>query len=149
MTRSPALTPGLVVGSWVLVRREPGPKGVRWLARCACGAERFVWSQHLKAGTSRSCRECARQRCTKHGLSGSVEYAVWLAMRSRCNNPRNRRYHLYGGAGITVCERWDTSFEAFLADLGACRWDQTLQRIDKKGPYAPGNALWATKRALL
>lgn len=142
----PELAPGLVVGSWVLLRELP--EGL-WLARCACGAEKPVRAWHLKTGESRRCYECARQRRTTHGMSRSVEYKAWIDMRRRCSNPRHRRYHLYGGAGITVCERWNDSFEAFLADLGPCRWDQTLQRIDKDGPYAPGNARWATKRSLL
>lgn len=73
------------------------------------------------------------------------EYKSWLALRRRCNEPRNGSYARYGGRGIRVCERWDKSFAAFLADVGeAPGWSYQIDRIDPDGHYEPGNVRWVT-----
>lgn len=80
-----------------------------------------------------------------HGLSHTLTYRRWKAMRQRCLDPRAQNYAHYGGAGVTICDRWRDSFSAFLADMGECPPALTLDRQDNARGYEPGNCRWATR----
>ncbi|MFB6955481.1 AP2 domain-containing protein [Streptomyces sp. NPDC056309] len=118
--------------------------------RCDCGSEKTIRISTL--GTNaKSCgclnSEVSSARSRTHGMRDSSEYAIWTSMKQRCLNPAHRRYENYGGRGITVCPRWQTSFEAFLADMGPRpSKDHTLDRLDNDRGYEPGNVAWRTYR---
>lgn len=83
----------------------------------------------------------------KHGWAGTPTYVSWHAMINRCYDPRNASYPLYSAKGITVCERWRNSFEAFLEDMGERpSMDHSIDRYpDGDGNYEPSNCRWATR----
>jgi hypothetical protein len=84
---------------------------------------------------------------SKHDMSHSLEYGSWSRMKARCNNPKDHKYHTHGGRGITVCERWQNSFENFFADMGPKpARGYSVERVGNDGNYCPENCIWATPK---
>lgn len=86
------------------------------------------------------------QKKMLHGLSKLPEYAIWVAMKSRCLNEKDGRYKDYGGRGITVAPEWVSDFPAFLAHVGRRPSKlHTIERTDNARGYHPGNVRWASR----
>lgn len=151
MTTKKDLT-GHRFGRLVVVREAPiqrSKKNRFWECLCDCGATREIVGYSLTRGITSSCgclhREVVASRLRTHGHRKSRAYVVWRSMRQRCLDKNCKSYPRYGGAGITVCERWN-SFENFLADMGDPLPGMTLDRTDNAKGYSPDNCAWRSQR---
>lgn len=149
---------GLRFGRLVVLERaeNDAQQNAQWLCRCDCGNTTIVRGGALRQGRTVSCgcvlSEASRERmkriATKHGHSDSPLYKVRQAMIERCYKPQNKAYKNYGGRGITVCDEWRDSFEAFYdwAISHGYKRGLEIDRINNDGPYSPDNCRWVTSK---
>lgn len=77
-------------------------------------------------------------------------FCTWRMMNYRCFSDVHTNFKTYGGAGITVCNRWRwdnvSGFSNFVEDMGVRPEKHTLDREDPYGNYEPANCRWADKK---
>lgn len=138
-------------GRWLVEKQGPyASHQTRWYCRCDCGNTGLVLAGSLANNRSKSCGCLSTEMKERgfnlrHGGRHTFEYRAWCNAKARCFNPRAIGYKRYGGRGITMCERWVASFEAFFADMGTCPPEHSLERCDTDGNYEPDNCRWATR----
>lgn len=123
-----------------------------WNCVCDCGNKVTVISNNITSGNTTSCGCLRKEKTSKlgkskitHEMSHTKTYKAWKNLIQRCTNSKATQYHLYGGRGIKVCDRWLNSFENFLEDMGPKPPGRSiLKRIQTDGDYEPNNCKWIT-----
>lgn len=123
-----------------------------WLCKCDCGKTTVVNGRNLRSGRTTSCgcfhNEQLIERSLTHGKTHSRLYSIWHNMLNRCYYERTKCFEYYGGRGITVCDEWKNSFEAFhdWSIENGYSDELTIDRIDVDGNYEPSNCRWITMK---
>lgn len=83
----------------------------------------------------------------KHGFTGTKIYNIWIGMKSRVFNVKNKKYKIYGGRGINICEEWMDfiNFKTWAYNNG---YDigLSLDRINVNGNYCPENCRFVSQK---
>lgn len=140
----------------VLSFDERTNKRTYWLCICDCGQIVRARGDKLETGRRVTCGNCFGTNIREFRGSLIKEnprlYSIWSKMKYRCLNKKSKDYSLYGGKGVTVCQRW-MSFEKFVEDMAKEHEkhvlmygvkNTSLDRIDPTGNYEPSNCRWAT-----
>lgn len=129
----------------ISISHREGTK-IYWNCLCACGNVVCVRSQSLHQGRTQSCGCLHLDIVTKHGNTGIKEHKIWMSIKNRCLNPKDKSFKDYGGRGITVCDRWINSYNNFFEDMGACpSVNHSIDRIKNNEGYGPDNCKWSTR----
>lgn len=145
--------PGDVLNGWTIVeeveRKHPDHRC--FLVKCSsCGKELKKDISAIRRNKTGLCRSCNnRKHWTKHGYSNHPLYTVLKDMHSRCENPKNHKYYMYGGRGITVCDEWADTSEGI---DNFVKWSEShgykeglvIDRFDNYKGYSPDNCRWVT-----
>lgn len=148
---------GVRFGKLTLIK-EAGYKtlssGVRkrcFLFHCDCGAEVIIPFAAVVQGNTKSCGCTKVGGKVKHGLSNHDLYWRWWKIKDRCLNPKSNYYANYGGRGITICDEWLQSFQAFYdwSIQNGYKAELVIDRRDNDKGYSPDNCRWVTQKVNL
>jgi len=144
---------GMLFGDLRILRKLPVKKGVkpslreRWKCECVCGKKIDVPKYYLIRKPNPK-THCGCKVSTIKSLN-KREFLIYHMMHQRCLNPKHTSYNHYLKNGITIYEPWLKSnpdgFEKWFEHVKkAPTTFHTLDRIDNRKGYFPGNLRWAT-----
>ena len=116
--------------------------GLYWKCKCnACGGYKTTTSGKLVSGSTTHCGCKRGEKHATHNLSKTREYQMWVDMKQKCYNPKNKSYDKFGNIGVIVCDEWKDNFDNFY------KWykskynhvDSVVVLKHNKGIFSPDN----------
>ena len=117
-----------------------------------------VRTDSLTSGNVKSCgclhiEKSYKNLTSKYGFKPKYEiqnkrlYHIWNGMKHRCYNLEDKKYHRYGGRGISICDEW-LNFDNF------AKWalnngyadNLSIDRTNNDGNYKPSNCRWTNNK---
>lgn len=137
---------------WTIIEvshKCPKTGSIFWKCQCSCGNIRRVAGHRILRGESKRCNAPMHMKANPvnvtHGMRYTKIYGIWKNMKIRCLNPKAQNFHLYGGRGISVCDRWVDSFENFYEDMkDGYEEGLSIERIEVDEGYYKENCRWVT-----
>jgi hypothetical protein len=143
-----SLAPGIEVGSWTIIGPATSDNGRRWYCQCKCGAVRIIPAKTLNYGSSQRCYVCSRLKL--HKLCGAVSVSYYTRVK-----------HSAKVRGLSFSLTIKQLADLFQEQGGCCALTGTplvfmpssrkgnttasLDHIDNKIGYEPGNVRWVHK----
>lgn len=140
-------------GKWFVLeidskkRKKDG--NIYWMCECECGKKQSVSGNHLRRGTSKSCRECSEHK-HKDKLNSRTWNRIVYGARKRSLEVSVTREYLYDLLyNKQNCKCALTGIEIELANTidGDMHGESTASpdRIDSSKGYIKGNVQWIHK----
>ena len=153
MEKEVKLKPILIEDLGMMFHTESSKERKRFgIYKCGfCGTNFKANTNDINRGYIKSCGCYQKRRVSEthktHGKRHTRLYKIWINIKDRVLNPKNKRYNDYGGRGITICDDWKNDFIPFYnwAMLNGYSDELSIDRIDNDEGYFPENCRWTTK----
>ena len=127
-----------VLSNFIIVKSATCSKR-KWLCRCDCGNEFYVFRDALLRRIINYC-----PKCKPSGVRNTKLYHIYHGIIQRCENANNPSYAKYGKKGISICSEWRKSYDAFKkwAENTGYEDGLTIDRLDSSSGYNTENCRW-------